>query len=120
MSLQDHAERYPEAAQVLAWLGVEQDYADRKFGDQKADHDAWMAEGGIGEDSEWWRQVTQYVSRARLFGLETPQGRQALAKFMATTLGLVECAVRNHGDLPEPGWTSGEVRPWADAPPVPR
>ncbi|HEX9991904.1 MAG TPA: DUF4406 domain-containing protein [Acidimicrobiales bacterium] len=94
------------AAAALRWLVGERAYQVRKFG--TATDDAHTAEG-LGDDGWWWRQLTTYFHRARVLTLANPLGRQALAKFTATAVGLLESVVRVHGELPPPGVPSGDV-----------
>lgn len=96
-----------EVYQALVWLDEEWTYVRAKFGgvsDRANDHlegEAWV---------EWWtRQVVQYFDRARLYGVDTPRGRQAMAKAMATSVAACAAAVRCNGPLPRGGTTSGEV-----------
>lgn len=89
---------------VREWLARERAYTIDKFGlDQDNDHtplDNWNL---------WWdQQFENYLHRAHVLGLDTPNGRQALAKFVATAVGLLETAVRLYGPLPKPGVPSGE------------
>lgn len=94
----------------LEWLKTEHAvYSDAKFDEQRPEHDERLREDGIGIES-WWRlQVFQYVQRAHVLGLETPQGRQALAKGLAAYTGLLESTIRVHGPLPPAGVSSGTV-----------
>lgn len=87
---------------VRAWLADERGYTIKKFGlPQDDDH---ILEGLAG----WWaQQFDNYLHRAWVLGLDTPGGRQALAKFVATAVGALEAAVRVYGPLPEPGVSSG-------------
>jgi hypothetical protein len=96
-----------EVYRSLVWLEEEWAYVTVKFGDvsdRANDHlepDEWI---------DWWtRQVTQYLDRARLFGVDTLKGRQALAKAMATSVAACSAAVRCYGDLPRGGSPSGQV-----------
>lgn len=60
-------------------------------------------------DEEWWtKQLNNYLFRAWVMGLNTPGGRQALAKFVATGVGMLESTVLLYGRIPEPGVSSGE------------
>jgi hypothetical protein len=86
-------------------------YASAKFQGQRAGHDEEMRQG-LDEEGFWLRQIFQYVDRAKLFGLDTLQGRQAMAKCYMTLSGFLESMVRVHGNLPAPGVTSGEIREW--------
>jgi hypothetical protein len=112
----------PERRMVLEWMLSEWDYSNKKFNlvdipaEQRDDHDASMREHGFSdEDSEafWWRQVTQYFVRAKLFGVDTPQGKQALLKSLMTLFDCCACMIRVHGIPPEPGHSSGEIHDWA-------
>lgn len=92
---------------VREWLKRERDYTLAKFGlDQDNQHILEWAEE---RTEDWWdQQLENYYHRARVLGLDTVNGRQALAKFVATSVGMLEAAVRQYGPLPEPGVTSGE------------
>jgi hypothetical protein len=94
------------ASETFAWLVAERRYQTKKFGTELDDqHTA----DGLGLDGWWWQQLTNYYHRASVLGLETPVGRQAIAKFTATACGLLESVIRLHGHLPAPGVPSGEV-----------
>ncbi len=75
-----------------------------------------MAKDGISEAGFWLRQILQYVDRARIFGLDNPRGRQAMAKCYMTMCGFLESMVRVYGPLPKPGLSSGYIEAWEDAP----
>ncbi len=94
---------------VLAWLGQELEAQPAKF--ERRDDDA-HTRGGLGADSWWWQQLTNYFGRAGTLGLDTLGGRQALAKFTATAVAMLESTVRSYGSLPEPGRTSGDIVDW--------
>lgn len=96
------------AAGAFTWLLGERSYQVRKFGTELDDR---HTVDGLGEDAWWWRQLASYFHRARVLGLDNPVGRQALAKFTATAVGLLESAVRVHGELPPPGVPSGDLGP---------
>jgi hypothetical protein len=102
---QDFAAQMRAAAEVFSWLRGERDYQVAKFG---IDLDDEHTTEGLGEDGWWWQQLMNYFHRSRVLGLETPVGRQALAKFVATACGLLESTVRVYGPLPLPGGPSGE------------
>lgn len=60
---------------------------------------------------EWWdNRIDMYLKRARELGLDTPRGRQAVAKAAATAVGYLESVLRVYGSVPAPGFTSGEMR----------
>lgn len=94
------------ASQAFDWLVRERAYQVRKFGTELDDQ---HTREGLDDDGWWWRQLTSYYHRARVLGLQTGVGRQALAKFAATACGLLESVVRVHGPLPPPGVPSGQV-----------
>lgn len=92
---------------VREWLAKERGYTLEKFGlDADREHiREWYLKGVKG----WWeQQFDNYLGRAQVLGLGTPAGRQALAKFAATAVGMLEAAVREFGPLPKPGVPSGE------------
>jgi len=84
-------------ALVLTWLLREFRYLRDKYPEEEDDN---HTREGFGEDSWWHRQLNLYWIRAHKQGLDTLKGRQALAKFTSTSLGMVTSWVRLHG-LPE-------------------
>lgn len=82
--------------------------------DDRALHDERLKLDGVNDESFWFRQIFQYVDRARIFGLDTFQGRQALAKSIMTMIGCIESVIRVYGPLPAPGVPSGEIKEWDD------
>jgi hypothetical protein len=94
------------ASQCFDWLIHEREYQVEKFG---TDLDDEHTLAGLGEESWWWQQLTNYFHRSRVLGLDTPVGRQAIAKFAATSCGLLESVIRVYGALPRPGVSSGEI-----------
>jgi hypothetical protein len=91
---------------AVDWLSNERCYQLNKFG---IELDDVHTKAGIGPETWWWNQLHNYLYRAHVLGLDNVRGRQALAKFVATGMGLLESTVRVYGDLPAPGLTSGEV-----------
>lgn len=90
---------------VRNWLRDERGYTLEKFGiDADNEH---IKEYNIGNTQWWDQQFENYLNRVRVLGLETPNGRQAFAKFVATAVGALEAVVRSFGELPEPGVSSG-------------
>lgn len=87
---------------VRQWLAIERGYTIEKFGvDLDNQH--------LREGFAWWeQQFLNYFHRAQVLGLDTPGGRQAAAKFVATAVGMLEAVVREFGPLPKPGVPSGE------------
>lgn len=100
------------AEYVLGWLRDERAYQIEKFGLEQDDQHTqeWAVLQTANEFSEsWWeKQFENYLGRASVIGLDTPNGRQALAKFVATAVGMLEAAIRLYGPLPEPGVPSGQ------------
>ena len=101
----------PEIYYFLRWLQEEWDgYIIAKFGTSVPDIGVEaMQDTGVEDDGWWVRQILQYLDRARAFGLDTPKGRQALAKATATMIATTGAAIRVYGDLPKGGTTSGEI-----------
>jgi hypothetical protein len=60
----------------------------------------------------WQNFAGNYLKRVELFGIDTPQGRQAMGKAIVTLMHCLETAMVVHGDLPKPGLTSGEIEEW--------
>ena len=104
----------PEREHIQRWVAEETLYATAKFQGQRGGHDAEMRKDGIDDVGWWLRQIFQYVDRARIFGLDTFMGRQAMMKCYMTLGGFIESMVRVHGSLPTPGVTSGEIREWSE------
>lgn len=105
---------------VREWLHVERrDYADRKFSEESEardrlkrdtrDYPATFHPRGDERVGEWEGYVFNYLSRVRLFGVDTPLGRQALGKLIVTLTHCLETAVQEHGPMPVPGVSSGEI-----------
>jgi hypothetical protein len=89
---------------VFAWLDVEWvQYADQKNGKyREAQKETW--------DYDYWLDIiTNYLGRARMFGLETPEGRQALLKGIAAHIDCGAWAIEKYGKPPMPGHPSGEI-----------
>lgn len=101
----------PEREYIQRWVAEERAYAHRKFDGQRGGHDEEMRRG-LDEEGFWLRQIFQYVDRAKMFGLDTFMGRQAMMKCYMTLGGFLESMVRVHGSLPLPGVTSGEIQEW--------
>lgn len=110
---------------VLEWMLREwETYSNEKFGlvaqpeQQRNDHDESMRQDGFRHLGFWLRQVTQYFSRAQLFGIGEPSsarpdaGQQALLKSLMTLFDCCACMIRVHGLPPEPGVPSGELKEW--------
>jgi hypothetical protein len=98
----------PEASRryVSAWQAGEVPYRTTKF--DSGQFQRVMTSEGVGPGTLWWDQIVGKLQRAHVLGLETPNGRQALAKCGAAVLALLEASVREYGLLPTPGVASGE------------
>jgi hypothetical protein len=94
------------ADEAYFWLQQERAYQREKF--PAADDDRLTSSGPFGVESPYFTRVGNYVERARLFGLDTMNGRQALGKATATLAGWLESAVRLYGPMPQPGVPSGD------------
>jgi hypothetical protein len=117
-----------ERQHLYEWIGEEDDYSDKKFEDQRAEQDKYLASHDIG----WWvNWIKMYYNRASLFlngaldcrmsgdpeSIEKAvhlekMAQQAMAKAAMTAKNGVESSIRVFGDLPEPGLSSGNVEPW--------
>ena len=101
---------------VLCWLAEEREaYQTRKF--DYDDELELMALGfepdSMGDGKSYIeRQVMNYLHRAKVFGLDTPQGRQAWMKLCAAVTGQAEQIARVHGIPPRPGVPSGTIEEW--------
>jgi|GEM_PF-2378152 hypothetical protein len=104
-----HVVEPPEshARQVFVWLARERNYQVSKFGTTRDDEHT--LQHGLSPDAWWTTQLEMYYHRARVLGLEHENGRQALAKYVATGCGMLESVVRSYGRLPNPGVPSGEI-----------
>lgn len=101
----------PAFPKALDWLVREHEYTLAKFG-QEQDNLHIEDFNLVGTDgNDWWQQqLDTYLHRARILGLSNPGGRQALAKYVSTALGMLTACVEVYGDLPEPGVSSGEIK----------
>lgn len=99
---------------VMRWLAEERPYQIDKFAGGQDDPDGWrhndeaLSTEGVGEGTYWEQQLTNYVHRLGVLGLDLPNGRQALMKFVSTAVGLAEAMVRVYGPPPRPGVPSGQ------------
>lgn len=106
--------------QVLEWVRRERaGHADDKFSAMLATQIRWHWDeqdqvGTLAASSGWWQFASNYLDRVRLFNLQSPQGRQALAKVICTLQDALATSIMLWGDLPEPGHPSGEIRPWTN------
>ena len=96
-------------ADVYQWIVDERrDYADAKWeppAAAKAHRDCVIGEG----PTTWHDWAGNYIKRAAMFGLETPQGRQALGKAIVTLIHVLATAVEEYGPMPAPGVPSGVI-----------
>lgn len=91
-------------AYVQRWLNGERAYATNKWPDETAK--------SLIEQSEITEWVLMYVHRAETLGVQTVNGRQALAKALMTLHRLTELTCDLYGPLPAPGLPSGEIQPF--------
>lgn len=101
--------------QVADWIEIERrdyaggiKYAETSVNRTKAIED--MQANGL--DGDWIIFISNYIRRAELLRVETPQGRQALAKAIVTLMHCLETAVQVYGNMPTPGVPSGEIAVW--------
>lgn len=101
---------------LVAWLLEERaGYADKKYANGTVTRDEFVEDlrNGYGLDARWLDFPLNYVQRAKLVGLDTPQGRQAMGKAIATLMHYLETAIVEFGPMPQPGISSSEgVREW--------
>lgn len=104
-------------AHVYAWLQQERSkYADVKNAEETPMRDVVRKELSVGLSDDVLNMPFNYLKRAQLFGVDTPQGRQALGKAVVTLTHYLETIVEYHGGMPEPGHSTGEILPWDDSP----
>lgn len=65
-----------------------------------------------GDEKWWFDYIERYLDRARMQGVGTVQGRQALGKALVTTHSMLETSCLVNGAMPEPGVPSGEINEW--------
>lgn len=101
--------------ELLGWLLHEREsYSHKKYPrDDEMHHKLTidMRQYGL-VGGEWEVFLGNYLRRAQLFGIESPQGRQAFAKYIVTCMAALEMAIAVHGPMPKPGVPSGEIQEW--------
>ena len=83
-----------EVARALAWIVSQQPMILTRFPTQQ--NDAHTQEG-FAPDAYWPIKFTKFLHRADLLTLDSPEGRQAIAEFAATAVGLLASTWRLHG-----------------------
>lgn len=103
---------------VSAWVNQERSkWADIKYEEETPNREMIRNEIFSGQFSDRVLDFALgYIMRAKLQGLDTPNGRQALGKAIVTLTHFLETAVEYHGSMPEPGVPSGEINQWNDCP----
>src|ERR1700677_4216254 len=81
-----HTPGAPEVALALSWFIRQQPKILHRFDPRR--NDGHTAEG-VGPGSYWGNKLPMYLNRADLLTLESPQGRQAIAEYAATAMGLL-------------------------------
>lgn len=104
-SARDEAAVNRASSEVFSWLRGERALQLKEFGPERDDKHTLE---GLGDESWWSSQLEHHFGRARELGVETPAGREALAKFVATAIALLESSVRLYGWLPTPGIRTGQ------------
>jgi hypothetical protein len=99
---------------VAEWIKLERaEHAETKYGEGLPGRVALVDEMRTeGFGGGWEGFIGNYLKRVELFGLDTPQGRQALGKAAVTLIHMLETAVLVHGPMPKPGVPSGEIQEW--------
>lgn len=86
---------------VLDWLVAEREtYQPTKF-DYETEGDKPV--------EYWMQQFDSYLQRIPLFGIDTPQGAQAVLKLAATAVACAEHCRERLGGLPKAGVPSGTI-----------
>lgn len=105
---------------VHAWIDYERrTHADVKYGEGTQQRENLIADvqnnphmAPSVKDIDFDLFIGNYMSRVKLHGLDTPQGRQAMGKAIITMLHALETAVLVHGPMPRPGMPSGNITEW--------
>lgn len=110
----DRIRRLAARFNVAEWLHRERaEYADFKYAETtESRHKLVVDLQNYGLSGEWMVFVGNYLKRVELFGLDTPQGRQALGKLIVTLTHALETSVEVCGPMPAPGVPSGELLEW--------
>jgi hypothetical protein len=98
---------------VADWIATERkEYSDKKWAED-TEHREKLKEdilvNGISDDSEQWVNICNYLGRAKVFGIDTPQGSQLLAKTIVVLLHTLETVEEEYRVLPPPGVPSGTI-----------
>lgn len=64
----------------------------------------------LDNDGYWLGFVYNYLRRCQLFGMDSPQGRQAMGKLIVTLDALLGSAIVAFGPMPKAGVPSGEIQ----------
>lgn len=99
------------------WIEIERDtYANaKKYGEGMPGRVALIESmASEGYNGRWSDYITSYLRRVELFGVDSPQGRQAMGKTITTLMHCLETAILTYGPMPEPGQPSGEIGEWKD------
>lgn len=111
----------PERELLYQWIAREERYVEHKFNDERNGHDQTLRDYDL--DKFWFRQISQYLDRARAFmegaasceegsasrHLFELRAQQAICKGMMTFKGLAESCIRVYGTPPVAGLPSGEI-----------
>lgn len=91
------------------WLSQERFlYADEKWAEAEAAA-AHLASVRCEGPTTWHDWAGNYLLRAAMFSLDSPQGRQALGKAIVTLTHVLETAIEEYGPMPKPGVPSGVI-----------
>jgi hypothetical protein len=83
-----------EVVYALTWFIKQQPKILNRFDPDQNDR---HTREGLGEAAYWPMKLQMYLHRARLLSLDSPQGRQAVAEYAATSIGLLASVWRVYG-----------------------
>jgi hypothetical protein len=83
-----------EVVYSLSWFIRQQPKILNRF--DPAQNDLHTLEG-LEPDSYWGQKLPMYLSRAAILGFDSPQGRQSVAEYAATAMGLLASVWRLYG-----------------------
>jgi hypothetical protein len=106
-----------DCADALRWIKEERVYARTKWSTDAYDD---VTRVSVLAESDrpatalptWDFWIQQYLHRALLLGLNTPNGMQAVGKLATTAAAMLDSVGRLYGPLPAPGLPSGEIKEW--------
>lgn len=73
-----------ERAHLYGWISEEERYVADKFDDQRSGHDDSLKNEGMNEEGFWFRQIVQYLDRARIAFQAAHEFRQEAERLSMT------------------------------------